>query len=315
MLFSKKTVGIPKRSLKKINVGITAYENAKQLLAMLSSHPAIDHIYIPVPYTKSNDDFNLSDNNIRHVSRQVFLHKILFKEISLLFQVDEGTEYGTHCGRAGIGCIELFSSKKQFRSVLPETYLKGQDIFLRMSILCPVAAAISLALIPFTKSGTIAPASVAVGIPVSLLEDNSCLSDERTIREVSDFFSHTYGLDVNLTLDCWHSKIKQGVFTTTTLYCDLAVEELIAMYKEFYNKSPFVEISEESVFLQQVIGSNHCLIHIEKAGQKLLVHSIIDDRLKGSSGQAIQLMNRLFRWEETLGLESFSPFVIKALAE
>lgn len=306
---------MPKCNTKKINVGITAVENANYLIAMLSLHPAIDRIYIPIADRKSTDDFCQPANKICPVTSQNFVHKILLKEISLLFQVDEGTEYIKPCERAGIGCIELFSAKKQFRLVLPENYSARQHASLQMSVLCPVATAISLALLPLANAGTIAPASVTVAVPVSLLEDDSCLSDENTINEVSHFFRSTYRLHVNLSLDCWHSAIKQGVFATITTHCDLSTEELRMMYEKFYFKSPFVEISEESIFLQQVIGSNRCFIHIEKAGQKLLIHSIIDDRLKGSSGQAVQLMNRLFDWEETLGLESFSPIVIKALAE
>jgi N-acetyl-gamma-glutamyl-phosphate reductase len=51
-----------------------------------------------------------------------------------------------------------------------------------------------------------------------------------------------------------------------------------------------------------VINTNKCVIQLEKVGTKLVVHSAIDNLLKGASGQAVQNMNLLFGLEETCGL-------------
>jgi N-acetyl-gamma-glutamyl-phosphate reductase len=52
-----------------------------------------------------------------------------------------------------------------------------------------------------------------------------------------------------------------------------------------------------------VINTNKCIIYLEKQGNKLLIISIIDNLIKGASGQAIQNMNLMMGWEETTGLQ------------
>ena len=55
--------------------------------------------------------------------------------------------------------------------------------------------------------------------------------------------------------------------------------------------------------MKQVVNVNFCVIQIEKQGNKIAVHSAIDNLLKGASGQAVQNMNLMFGWEATLGLK------------
>jgi len=55
--------------------------------------------------------------------------------------------------------------------------------------------------------------------------------------------------------------------------------------------------------LKQVINTNKCVIHIEKVGTKIVVHSAIDNLLKGASGQAVQNMNLMFGLDECQGLQ------------
>ena len=85
--------------------------------------------------------------------------------------------------------------------------------------------------------------------------------------------------------------------------CDETLPELYRQYNEFYEGHPFVKVSEEPVFLKQVVNTNNCFITLEKAGGTLVVHSITDNLLKGASGQAVQNMNLMFGLEETEGLK------------
>jgi N-acetyl-gamma-glutamyl-phosphate reductase len=55
--------------------------------------------------------------------------------------------------------------------------------------------------------------------------------------------------------------------------------------------------------LKQVVNTNKALVYLEKEGNKLVIHSAIDNLLKGASGQAVQNMNLMFDLEETLGLK------------
>ncbi len=94
----------------------------------------------------------------------------------------------------------------------------------------------------------------------------------------------------------------RGIFSTTYTKFDGSLEEAKKIYKEFYKDAAFTFVSEESIFLKQVVNTNKCLVQLEKHGNKLLITSTIDNLLKGASGQAIQNMNLMHDFEETLGL-------------
>lgn len=109
--------------------------------------------------------------------------------------------------------------------------------------------------------------------------------------------------DEKLNFIPWRGDFTRGIFVSSQLDCDLGQEELDVLYHEFYKDHPFVHISREPIFLKQVVNNNKCLIQLEKVGSKLVVHTIIDNLLKGASGQAVQNMNIMFGLEETAGLK------------
>jgi N-acetyl-gamma-glutamyl-phosphate reductase len=74
------------------------------------------------------------------------------------------------------------------------------------------------------------------------------------------------------------------------------------LYETCYADAPFTIVSREQISLKQVINTNKCLIHLEKENNKLVVHSAIDNLLKGASGQAIENMNIMFGLAPTSGL-------------
>ena len=77
---------------------------------------------------------------------------------------------------------------------------------------------------------------------------------------------------------------------------------MLKMYQEYYKNAAFTFISEEEIHLKQVVNTNKCLLHLMKHGNKLLITSTIDNLLKGASGQAIQNLNLMYGFSETLGL-------------
>jgi len=84
--------------------------------------------------------------------------------------------------------------------------------------------------------------------------------------------------------------------------CSLPLEAIQEMYANYYAAHPFVVVSETPIHLKQVVNTNKCVLQIEKRGNKLVVHSAIDNLIKGASGQAVQNMNLLFGLDETTGL-------------
>ncbi len=109
--------------------------------------------------------------------------------------------------------------------------------------------------------------------------------------------------DIDISFVPWRGDFTRGIFISSTLKCDLSIEELTVLFETFYAAHPFVTISKAPVFLKQVVNTNKCVIQLEKVGNKLVVHSAIDNLLKGASGHAVQNMNLLFGLEETAGLK------------
>lgn len=101
----------------------------------------------------------------------------------------------------------------------------------------------------------------------------------------------------------WRGDFTRGIFISSQISCDLGAEELSALFNEYYKDHPFVTLSKEPIFLKQVVNTNKAMIQLEKVDGKLVVHSAIDNLLKGASGQAVQNMNLMFGIDETAGLK------------
>jgi N-acetyl-gamma-glutamyl-phosphate reductase len=100
----------------------------------------------------------------------------------------------------------------------------------------------------------------------------------------------------------WRGDFTRGIYVSSTVNCSLELDEVYELYKDFYNDAPFTLVSEKMIDLKQVVNTNKCLIHIERAGNKIVIHSAIDNLLKGASGQAVQNMNLMFGFKEETGL-------------
>ena len=100
----------------------------------------------------------------------------------------------------------------------------------------------------------------------------------------------------------WRGDFTRGIFISSQLRCGLAPEKVRALFEDFYRDHPFTIVSHSPISLKQVVNTNKCLIQLEQEGQQLVVHSALDNLLKGASGQAVQNMNLLFDLEETTGL-------------
>ena len=101
----------------------------------------------------------------------------------------------------------------------------------------------------------------------------------------------------------WRGDFTRGIFISSQIKCDLSLVEISALYKKYYAAHPFIVLSDEPIFLKQVVNTNKCFIQLEKIGSNLVIHSAVDNLLKGASGQAVQNMNLMFGLEETTGLK------------
>ena len=94
----------------------------------------------------------------------------------------------------------------------------------------------------------------------------------------------------------------RGILCTAYLHSNLSLSEATTLYDTYYKEHPFVSMSASTPDLKQVVNTNKCLLHLEKQGEKLVITSMIDNLLKGASGQAVQNMNLLFGLNERAGL-------------
>jgi len=94
----------------------------------------------------------------------------------------------------------------------------------------------------------------------------------------------------------------RGIFASVYTKFSGNLEEVKKLYQEYYREAAFTFVSDNDIHLKQVVNTNKCLVHLVQHGNRLLITSIIDNLLKGASGQAVQNMNLMFGFEETEGL-------------
>ncbi len=103
--------------------------------------------------------------------------------------------------------------------------------------------------------------------------------------------------------------INRGILST--IYLKGNVTSIIKTLQKSYKKENFVYINDLGILpkISDVVGSNLCKIGIIKHKRKdhVIIFSVIDNLLKGASGQAVQNMNLVFNFPEELGLDQ-QPF-------
>ena len=122
------------------------------------------------------------------------------------------------------------------------------------------------------------------------------------LDEIKYSFDKKNKINYNINLITVRGSFTRGIFCTSYFECKTEINVIKEIYKKFYNDHPFVIISENEINLKQVINTNKCILHFSLINGKLLITSIIDNLIKGASGQAIQNMNLMFGLKETEGL-------------
>jgi N-acetyl-gamma-glutamyl-phosphate reductase len=182
------------------------------------------------------------------------------------------------------------------------------------------ATAIELGLLPLAKSGMLTEVHT-VGITGSTgagqkLQDTTHFTWRANNISAYKTLTHQHLKEINRSLKQlqpefggalhfvpWRGDFARGIFVSSTVTTNKSLEELTTVYKDFYNGHAFTFVSDDTVDMKQVVNSNKCVIGLEKEGDQLVVHSAIDNLLKGASGQAVQNMNLMFGLEETVGLK------------
>lgn len=94
----------------------------------------------------------------------------------------------------------------------------------------------------------------------------------------------------------------RGIFASIYMDSDLGEEEALRLYQDFYSGHPFTHVTNRNIDLKQVVNTNKVFLQVKKYDGKLFIISMLDNLLKGASGQAVQNMNLLFGLDERAGL-------------
>ncbi len=122
------------------------------------------------------------------------------------------------------------------------------------------------------------------------------------LKEINQSLTQLGSRTIDLNFVPWRGDFTRGIFISSTITCEWDIKQLVELYHDFYQEQPFTILSQQGIFLKQVVNTNKCVIQLEKVGSKLVIHSAIDNLLKGASGQAVQNMNLMFGVDECAGL-------------
>ena len=182
------------------------------------------------------------------------------------------------------------------------------------------ATAIQLALLPLAAAGelknevhiTAITGSTGAGVKPSATTHFSWRSNNLSVYKA---FEHQHLLEIGRTL-CglqpsfdkdlnfvpMRGDFARGILASVYTETTLSIEEARALYNDYYRDAAFTFVAGKNVDLKQVTNTNKALVWLEKHGNKLMIVSVVDNLLKGASGQAVQNMNIMCGFNEREGL-------------
>jgi N-acetyl-gamma-glutamyl-phosphate reductase len=140
------------------------------------------------------------------------------------------------------------------------------------------------------------------------------LGAHQHIPEIEQILSDESGSPITISFTTHLVPMTRGIMCTiyVNLKENMTTKEAVEIYKQFYQDHPFVRIRPEGIVpsTKEVLGSNYCDIglHVDQRTGRLTIVSVIDNLVKGASGQAIQNANILFGWDQRTGLNEIPVY-------
>ena len=176
------------------------------------------------------------------------------------------------------------------------------------------ATAIQLALLPFKEQINsdihvhAITGSTGAGVKLS---DTSHFSWRSNNCSVYKSFEHQHIAEIKQSLEMKEHDIcfvpmrgafPRGILASCHFLSDLSEQQAKMQIAEFYKDTPFVHLCDQEPDIKSVVNTNQCLVSVKKHGSYIHVVSVIDNLIKGASGQALQNMNLMFGLDENTGL-------------
>ena len=318
--------------MKKIKVGIVggAGYTAGELLRILIYHPEVEIVFVNSSSNAGNPLAEVHSGLIGETDLK-FTAELPLQQIDVLFLCtahgDSKKFLVEHDVPFSMKMIDLSTDFREKRTDhdfvygLPELNRKG--ILSARHIANPgcFATAIQLGLLPLAKNGLLKDeihvnaitGSTGAGVKLSSTSHFSWRNNNVSIYKA---FTHQHLHEINQSLHQLQpsfahavnfipvrGNFTRGILAASYTKCDLTLKEATEIYREFYSEAAFTFVVDKNPDLKQVVNTNKALVYLEKHEDKLLVVSVIDNLLKGASGQAVQNMNLMFGVDEKIGLQ------------
>jgi N-acetyl-gamma-glutamyl-phosphate reductase len=317
--------------MTKLKAGVIggAGYTAGELLRILVNHPNVEVVFVN---SSSNAGNLISDvhSGLIGETQLKFTSELPFDKVDVLFLCSahgdskkfvEGNEIPLDLKIIDLSTdYRKKSSEHDFVYGLPE--LNKEEIKKASRIANPgcFATCIQLALLPLAAAGLIKDeihvnaitGSTGAGVKPS---DTSHFSWRNNNVSIYKAFGHQHLMEIGQSLKQLQPDFKhdinfipvrgnfaRGIYATNYLNIDLNIEEAKELYKNYYQNAAFTFLVDKNPDMKQVVNTNKAILYLEKHGNKLLIVSIIDNLLKGASGQAVQNMNLMFGLDEKAGL-------------
>ena len=315
----------------KIKAGIIggAGYTAGELLRILVNHPNVKIVFVNSSSNAGNLISDVHSGLIGETDLK-FTNELPFDKVDVLFLCSahgdskkfiEGNEIPTNLKIIDLSTdYRKKSSEHDFVYGLPE--LNREEIVSATRIANPgcFATSIQLALLPLAAAGLLndevhvnaITGSTGAGVKPS---DTSHFSWRNNNISIYKAFGHQHLMEIGQSIKQLQSDFRKeinfipvrgnfarGIYATNYLNSDLSIDEAKTIYKNYYKDSAFTFVADKNPDMKQVVNTNKAIIYIEKHGNKLLIVSMIDNLLKGASGQAVQNMNLMFGLDEKAGL-------------
>jgi N-acetyl-gamma-glutamyl-phosphate reductase len=312
-----------------IKVGIIggAGYTAGELLRILLNHPQVEIVFVNSSSNAGNKLYQVHEGLIGE-TEMTFTDELPFDKIDAMFicsgHGDSRKFLESHDVPQSVKIIDLSQDYRNesdgFVYGLPEVNRERIRKANKLANPGCFATAIQIGLLPLAANGLLKgevhtngiTGSTGAGVKPGATSHFSWRNNNISIYKA---FNHQHLIEINQTLKQLQpgfdhainflpvrGDFARGIFVSSYIDCDLEIEEIEKIYKEFYKDAAFTFVMDANPDLKQVVNTNKGIVHVEKHGNKLLVISIIDNLLKGASGQAVQNFNLMFGLEENCGL-------------
>ena len=303
---------------------------AGELLRLLLNHPDVDIKWVNSSSNAGNKVANVHQGLIGETDL-VFTDQTPWEEIDVLFCCTPHGEtrkfMESHEVPQELRIIDLSTDYRiedgshEFVYGLPELnrkrIVRGAT---RVANPGCFATAIQLALLPLAKNlmlnsdihVTAITGSTGAGVKPSATSHFSWRNDNVSIYKP---FKHQHLAEIKQSLKSLQNSFdadinfipvrgcfSRGIMAIVYMDCPIELDEIKKLYEEYYEDHNFTFVTDKAPDLKDVVNTNKCILHLEKVDGKLLITSVIDNLVKGASGQAVHNMNLLFGLQERVGL-------------